>query len=161
MSVLQRFKSVPIAYEVRRLDALPDPARLSALDTITLGWEDRAKTRARRRSDGGLEFATALPRATVLRADDCFILPQLVVRVVERPEPVFVIEPRSPEEWGLFAYHLGNSHQAVMFTASALLCVDVPGARQVLEYHGIPHTRAERPFTPVTLNPGHNTAEPA
>jgi urease accessory protein len=161
MSVLQRFKSVPIAYEIRRLDALPAPARLCALDTITLGWEERAKTRARRRSDGGVEFATALPRGTVLREDDCFILSQLVVRVVERPEGVFVISPSTPEEWGLFGYHLGNSHQAVMFAETALVCLDVPGVRQVLEYHGIPYTRAERPFTPVTLNPGHVPLEPA
>ena len=160
MSVLQRFKSVPIACEVCRLDALPDSAPKTSLDTITLGWEERAKTRARRRSDGGVEFATALPRATVLREDDCFILPQLVVRVVERFEPVLVIDPRTPEEWGLFAYHLGNSHQSIMLTAGALVCADVPGARQVLDYHGIPYTRAERPFTPVTLNPGHIPSEP-
>ena len=161
MSVLQRFKSVPIAYEVHRLEALPDAAREAGLDTITLGWEERAKTRARRRSDGGTEFATALPRATVLRQDDCFVLPGLIVRVVERLEPVYVIDPRTPEEWGLFAYHLGNNHQPLMLTAGALVCADVPGARQVLDYHGIPYMREERAFTPVTLNPGHLPAEPA
>ena len=161
MSVLQRFKSVPIAHDVFRLDGLPEGARTAPLDTITLGWEERAKTRARRRSDGGVEFATALKRATVLREDDCFVLPRLVVRVVERREPVFVIEPRMPGEWGRFAYHLGNSHQSIMVTDTALVCADVPGARQVLEYHGIPYARDERPFTPLTLNPGHVPLEPA
>jgi urease accessory protein len=125
------------------------------LDTVTLGWEERARTRARRRSDGGVEFATALPRATVLRQDDCFAFPQFIVRVVERLERVLVISPRTPEEWGRFAYHLGNNHQPVMFSEGALLCVDEPGAQQVLEYHGIPYVRGERRFTPVTLNPGH------
>jgi urease accessory protein len=157
MSVLQRFRSVPVVSEVFRLGSLPEGARAASVDTITLGWEERAKTRARRRSEGGVEFATALPRATVLRQDDCFILPQLVVRVVERCEPVFVIDPRTPDEWALFAYHLGNSHQTIMVTDTTL----VPGARQVLEYHGIPYARAERPFTPVTLNPGHPSLEPA
>jgi urease accessory protein UreE len=161
MSVLQRFKSVPVAHDVFRLDLLPAGARTAPLDTITLGWEERVKTRARRRSDGGVEFATALKRATILREDDCFVLPQLVVRVVERHEPVFVIEPLTPSEWGRFAYHLGNSHQSIMLTDTALVCADLPGARQVLEYHRIPYTRAERPFTPLTLNPGHVPLERA
>jgi len=43
-------------------------------DSITLGWEDRLKGRARRRTDGGVEFGTALPRGTVLREGDCLAL---------------------------------------------------------------------------------------
>jgi urease accessory protein UreE len=145
------FKSVPIAKEVHRADALPGAALAYPRDTVTLGWEDRVKGRARRRSDLGFEFATALARGTVLRNDDCFVFdaPPLIVRIIERAEPVFVIRPERPSEWALFAYHIGNSHQPVMVADAAIVCVEVPGMEQVLRHHGIPFSRDLRPFTPV------------
>ena len=92
---------------------LPAHAREFARETATLGWEDRTHGHGRRRTDGGVEFGTALPRGTVLRAGDCLVLDseRILVAVVERDEPVFVIEPRDAPEWALFAYHIGNRHQ--------------------------------------------------
>ena len=150
------FKSLPVADATCRREALPEHASAFARDTMTLGWEDRLKTRGRRRSDGGLEFGTSLRRATVLRAGDCFILEaeRTIVEVVERPEPAFVIEPRDAREWGLFAYHIGNGHQPLMLTDRALVCPDLPGAEMLLQYHRIPYRRAEVRFTPTTSS-GH------
>lgn len=158
MSVLRMFKPLPIVEEVCRVDAMSDSARGLRRDTITLGWEDRVKTRGRRRSDSGVEFATALPRSTVLRQGDCFVLPDVVVEVAERPESVFVIEPRTPAEWGLFAYQIGNSHQPLMIAGGMLVCPADPGMRQVLEHYGIPFRSAEQPFTPLGFNMGHQHA---
>jgi urease accessory protein len=137
---------------------LPDEARRYARDTITLGWEDRTHVHGRRRTDGGVEFGTALPRGTVLRAGDWLALDgeRLAVAVVERPEPVFVIEPRSAPEWGLFAYHIGNRHQPVMITDRALVCPDVPGVEPLLQQHHMPYSRATLPFTPATTVAGHS-----
>ena len=142
---------------VYRESDLPDAARAYARDTVTLGWEDRTHGRGRRRTDGGVEFGTSLPRGTVLRAGDCLVLDadRLVVSVVERDEPVFVIEPRSPSEWGLFAYHIGNRHQPLMITDRALVCPDVPGVEQLLQQHHMPYVRATRPFTPAATVAGH------
>ncbi len=53
-----------------------------AATTSTLGWEERLKVRARRESDTGFEFATALPRGTVLRDGDCFVFDDLKIVVV-------------------------------------------------------------------------------
>ena len=149
--MLQALRSLPIARMIYRAEALPGAARAYAADTITLGWEERLRARARRRSDGGVEFATAVARGTVLRAGDCFVLDPVstVVTVVERPEAVFVIEPRTPSEWALFAYHIGNCHQPLMVTDEAIVCADLPGMREALEYHRIPFTRRTQPFTPV------------
>ena len=151
------FKTLPIADARYREDTLPSSAREYARDTITLGWEDRLKARGRRRSDGGVEFGTSLPRGDVLRGGDCFVLdpPRVVVHVVERLEPAFVIEPRTAAEWGLFAYHIGNGHQPLMITERALVCPDVPGVEMLLQYHRIPYVRAEFAFTPVTAAFGH------
>ena len=127
-----------------------------AQDTITLGWEERMRVHGRRVSDGGVEFATSLPRGTILRDGDCFVLEseRVVVTVRERAEAVFVIEPRSASEWALFAYHIGNRHQPVMITDRALVCADAPGVEQLLQQHHMPFTRATAPFTPVAAG-GH------
>jgi urease accessory protein len=157
MSVLQVFKSLPVVHDVVRQGSLPAAASGYARDTITLGWEERLKARGRRRSDGGTEFGTALPRGTVLSAGDCLIcdpLAQLFV-VIERDEPVLIVEPCTAVEWGLFAYYIGNSHQPVMLTEREIVCADLPGMDQVLEQHAIAFTRATRPFTPVGLLADH------
>jgi urease accessory protein UreE len=150
--VIHVFKSLPIAREVHKEDALPEWAATFPRDTIVLGWEERLRGRGRRRTEGGFEFATALPRGGLLRGGDCFVLdkPSLVVVVRERLEPVFVIEAEGPAECGAFAYAIGNSHQPLMIEASTLICPDVPGMRQMLEYHRIPFVEQVRSFTPMS-----------
>ena len=145
------FKSLPVAKTTVRRDALAALTRRYAEDTVTLGWEERLRARARRRSDGGFEFATTLPRGTVLRQDDCLVFEpqQMVIRVVELEEPMLVVRPLSNREWGLFAYHIGNSHQPMMITDDAIVCPDALGMDQILTYHTIPFVRERRPFTPV------------
>ena len=131
---------------------LPAAAGAYARDTITLGWEDRRHAHGRRTSDGGMEFGAALPRGTLLRGGDCFVHDEgrTVIVVVERPEPVFVIVPDTPQEWGLFAYHIGNRHQPLMITERGIVCPDEPGVGRLLEQQHIPYTRATLPFTPAT-----------
>jgi urease accessory protein UreE len=136
---------------------LPVAARSFGRDTVTLGWEERIETRARRRTEGGVEFATSLARGTVLHGGDCFVLDeaQLVAAVVERPEAVFVIRPGTAAEWALYAYQIGNQHQPLMVTDDALVCPDVPGIEQLLERHRIPYERQVRTFTPVVVTADH------
>src|SRR5690348_4486648 len=97
-----------VVEQVFHASDLPADARGFDRDTVTLGWEDRTHVHGRRRTDGGVEFGTSLPRGTVLRAGDCFVLEpaRIVVAIVERAEPVFVLEPRTPQEWALFAYQI-------------------------------------------------------
>jgi urease accessory protein len=149
---------VTVVERVYRNGDLPDAMRAFARDTVTLGWQDRTHVHGRRRTDGGIEFGTSLPRGTVLRAGDCFALDaeRLVVAVVERPEAVFVIEPRSAREWGLFAYHIGNRHQPLMIEDDALVCPDLPGVEQLLQQQHIPYARATLPFTPATVAGHHH-----
>lgn len=156
MSVLEVFRSLPTAYDVCRDEPLPAAATGYARDTVTLGWEDRLKARGRRTTDAGVEFGTALPRGTALRQGDRLVVDalRLVVTVVEREEPVLVIVPAA-DAWGLIGYHIGNSHQPVMFTAGEIVCADLPGMDLVLDQHGIPFTRERRRFSPVGLLGDH------
>ena len=137
--------------------ALGDRCRWYTQDTITLGWEDRVQAHGKRRSDGGVEFALALPRGSVLRGGDCLVLDEarLIVTVVERAESVFVIEPRSAVDWARYAYQIGNRHQPLMITDASIVCPDVPGMEQLLHQQHIPYTRSMRAFTPVTAAVGH------
>lgn len=149
---------VPLAEAVYRPHTLPDDAAQYPRDAVGLGWEERLRTRARRRTDAGVEFATTLPRGTVLRDGDCLLVRELpmVVIVREQPDDVFVVRPRSVEAWALWSYHIGNSHQPMMITLDALVCPDLPGVEQMLAYHAIPFVRETRPFTPVSQSPGHH-----
>jgi urease accessory protein UreE len=151
--VLHVFRSLPIALVACRADTLPVAAAACRRETITLGWEERQRGRARRRSDQGFEFGTTLPRGATLRSGDCFLFEAagVVVEVVEAVERVLVIRPRSSAEWGVFGYHIGNSHFPLMIAEDAIICPDVPGMTQVLEYHAIPFVADERPFTPVSV----------
>jgi urease accessory protein len=152
------FRTVPVAEAVFRIDRLPAGLLDHPRDSLTLGWEERLKTRARRRTDAGVEFGTALPRGTVLRAGDCLALenPPLVIVVHERAEAALVVRPSSAAEFGVWAYHIGNSHQPIMIGEDELVCADLPGMEQVLTYHAIPFRREMRPFTPVSQAPGHH-----
>ena len=145
------FKTIPVAKEIYRLESLAGATHGYGQDAITLEWVDRLKARARRQSDRGFEFATALPRGTVLRQDDCFVFDAVrtVVRVVERLEPVLVICPENPQQWALFAYQIGNNHQPLMIDVDALVCPDVLGMAHVLTFHRIPFQREDRRFTPL------------
>jgi len=136
---------------------LPQIARTYARDTVTLGWEERTHAHGRRQTDGGVAFGTSLPRGTVLRAGDLLLLDaeRVVVSIVERAERVFVVEPKTPHEWGLFAYHIGNRHQPLMIIDRALVCPDLPGVEQLLQQHRMPYARATMPFTPAATVAGH------
>jgi urease accessory protein len=136
---------------------LPVASRAFGRDTVTLGWEDRTHAHGRRRTDRGVEFGTSLPRGSVLRDGDWLVLEEerLVVAIIERAEPVFVIEPRSAPEWALFAYHIGNRHQPVMITERSLVCPDVAGVEPLLQQHHMPYVRATLPFTPAATVASH------
>jgi len=140
-----------------RKDALPAAARGYARDTITLGWEDRLHVHGRRQSDGGVAFGLSLPRGTILRGGDCIVVNDVktVVMVVERPEPVFLVEPHTPQEWGLYAYQIGNRHQPLMITEKGIICPDVAGVERLLAQQRIPFSRTTLPFTPTTSVANH------
>jgi urease accessory protein len=141
-----------IIEQTYREDTLPGTTRGYARDTLTLGWEDRRHVHGRRQSDGGIAIGLSLPRGTMLRGGDCVVVAEArtVIVVVERPEPVFLIEPRTPQEWGLFAYQIGNRHQPLMVTEHGLVCPNVDGVEQLLEQYRIPFARTTLPFTPAT-----------
>ena len=128
-----------------------------AKDTLTLTWQDRRQGHGRRKSDNGLEFAISLPNGTVLKGGDCMILEQerTVVRINEAIEPVYVVRPKTPQDWAYFAYHIGNRHQEVMIGETELIFLQNAAVRSLLEQLHAHFETGERPFTAALVNVGH------
>lgn len=128
-----------------------------AKDTLTLTWQDRRQGHGRRKSDNGLEFAISLPNGTVLKGSDCMILDaeRTVVRINEAIEPVYVVRPKTPQDWAYFAYHVGNRHQEVMIGETELIFLQNAAVRSLLEQLHAHFEAGERPFTAALVNVGH------
>lgn len=127
-------------------------------DTITLTWEDRRQGHGKRRSDGGIDFAISLPDGAILKASDCFVLADVntIIEVREASEPVYVIRPKTPQEWAYYAYHVGNRHQQVMIGTSELIFPKSPAVRSLLEQLHVEFTTDQRPFTAALAQVGHS-----
>jgi urease accessory protein UreE len=127
-------------------------------ETLTLTWEERRQGHGKRRSDAGTDFAISLPAGTILKGGDCLLLQaeRTIVEVREAIEPVYVIRPKTPQEWAYYAYHVGNRHQQVMIGPSDLIFLQTAAVRSLLEQLHVSFTTDERPFTAALANVGHS-----
>jgi urease accessory protein UreE len=127
-------------------------------DTLTLKWEERRQGHGRRRSDTGLEFAISLPNGSVLKGGDCLILEseRTIVRIQEAREPVYIVRPKTPQDWAYYAYHVGNRHQQVMIGEAELIFLQNPAVRSLLEQLHAHFETGERAFTAALVNVGHS-----
>ena len=147
-----------IVEQVRTISKLGPDYSAYKRDTITLAWEDRRQGHGRRKSDSGIEFAISLPDGTLLKRGDCFILDpeKAIVAVEEAVQPVYVIRPKTPQEWAYYAYHVGNRHQSVMIGESELIFLENPAVRSLLDQLHVHYTSDARPFTAALANIGHS-----
>jgi urease accessory protein len=127
-------------------------------DSLTLTFEDRRQGHGKRQSDSGVEFAISLPTGIVLKGGDCLVLSQekTVVTIKEASEPVYIIRPKSPQEWAYYAYHVGNRHQQVMIGETELIFLQNPAVRSLLEQLHVHFHTDTRPFTAALANIGHS-----
>lgn len=83
----------------------------SAIDTLTLTYEDRYRRRVRLTTDGGRILLVNLPRAVALRDGDALLIHGGgAVRIRAAAEPV--LDVRAPDRHQLLrvTWHLGNRH---------------------------------------------------
>jgi urease accessory protein len=149
MTVIER------AYSENEIDpAFKDYRR----DILSLTWEERRQGHGKRRSMSGLEFAISLPSGTILKHGDVFVLEadRTIVIVHETPEPVYIVRPKTSQEWAFYAYHVGNRHQQVMIGQTELIFLQNPAVRSLLEQLHVHFDVAERPFTAALANVGHS-----
>ena len=127
-------------------------------DTLTLTFEDRRQGHGKRSSDGGLEFAISLPSGAILKGGDCLVLAaeKTIVTVQEAPEAVYIVHPKTPQEWAYYAYHVGNRHQQVMIGETELIFLQNPAVRSLLDQLHVHFESDTRPFTAALANVGHS-----
>jgi urease accessory protein len=147
-----------VVEDVRAISTVGSEYSAYTRDTITLSWEDRRQGHGRRKSDSGIEFAISLPDGTVLKSGDCFVLEEekAIVAVQEAIQPVYVIRPKTPQEWAYYAYHVGNRHQSVMIGESELIFLENPAVRSLLDQLHVTYTTDARSFTAALANIGHS-----
>jgi urease accessory protein len=126
-------------------------------DTLTLTWEERRQGHGKRRSDAGIEFAVSIPGGTTLKGGDHLVLgpEQTIIKVQEAPEAVYIIRPKTPQEWAYYAYHVGNRHQQVMIGNTELIFLQNPAVRSLLEQLHVHYETGTRPFTAALAHVGH------
>src|SRR5215813_14228885 len=127
-------------------------------DTLTLTWEERRQGHGKRRSDAGIDFAISIPSGTILKGGDHMVLEpeRTIVRVEEAPEAVYIIQPKTPQEWAYYAYHVGNRHQQVMIGDTELIFLQNPAVRSLLEQLHVRYETGQREFTATLVNVGHS-----
>jgi urease accessory protein len=98
----------------------PVPSGTSGV--LTLGFEDRRRSRMRTRTDDGREAALLLPRGTVLRDGDKLRDPDqdAVVTVRAADQTLSLVHAVDAVTLARAAYHLGNRHVPVQVGAGWL-----------------------------------------
>jgi urease accessory protein UreE len=147
-----------VVEQVTPVSALDDRRGAYQRDTITLTWEVRRQGHGRRRSDSGVEFAISLPSGAVLKEGDCLVMDsaETVVMVREALEPVYIVQPRTSQEWAYYAYQVGNRHQSVMIGESELICPQNPAVRSLFEQLHVSYSEGMRPFNAALAVIGHS-----
>jgi urease accessory protein len=127
-------------------------------DTLTLTFEERRHGHGKRKSDGGLEFAMSLPGGTILKDGDRLVLDpdETIISIREAEEPVYVVKPKTPQEWAFYAYHVGNRHQQVMIGETELIFPQNPAVRSLLEQLHASFDTDRRCFTAALATVGHS-----
>ena len=110
----------------------------------------------------GLEFGTALPRGTVLRDGDCFVLDDAGDRRHRRRAPEAGVRDRAGHvrpSGRCSRYHIGNSHQPLMLTDEAIVCAGPAGHGAGARLPRASRSPARiRPFTPVADGAAHTAS---
>ena len=108
---------------LRFTEVLAGPARAtSAPALLTLGFEDRRRSRLRIRIDDGREAALMLPRGTILHDGDTLRDPESdqVVTVRAADQTLSLVRAGDAVTLARAAYHLGNRHVPVQVGAGWL-----------------------------------------
>ncbi|KQT69964.1 MULTISPECIES: urease accessory protein UreE [unclassified Aureimonas] len=120
-----------------------------AADTITLDETQRHRRRMAMVSDGGIAFLLDLPETLRLGEGDGLVLDDgRVLRVVARPEPLYVVRGQNATHLLTLAWHLGNRHHAAQIFADHLLIRREPVLRTMLEGLGALVEEIDAAFDP-------------
>lgn len=120
---------------------------VEAVDELELTSEERERAHLRARSRGNRELIISLPRGVELHDGDVvYVEDGVAVVVVAAPEDVLEVSPRTPREWALAAYQLGNLHRPARFLPDAILTPYDRSSAETLQALGVATHRVKRGF---------------
>jgi urease accessory protein len=98
---------------------------ITAIDTVTLDFDERYRRRIVLQADGGLDFLLDLPAAQPIRHGEGLRLEDdRVVLVRGRPEPLIAVTASDSLTLARLAWHLGNRHLPTQFDNGRVLIRD-------------------------------------
>jgi urease accessory protein len=128
---------------------------LPVIDTVSLTWEERQKSRQKLQTAQGQEIALTLPTGTRLHAGDLLPVAGGWIEVRLAPEEVLLIRPRNPWEAAFAAYQIGNRHLPLEIAEDGLKTLYQPMVEAYFSQLKIAAERVQSPFTPVSSTSGH------
>jgi urease accessory protein len=128
---------------------------LPVIDTVSLTWEERQKSRQQLRTAQGREIALALPTGTRLHAGDLLPATGGWIEVRLAQEEVLLIRPRSLWEAAFVAYQIGNRHLPLDIAEGGLKTLYEPVLAAYFSQQQIAAEGVQLPFTPVHATSGH------
>jgi urease accessory protein len=131
-------------------------AHLPVIDTVSLTWDARQKSRQKLRTAQGQEIALALPTGTRLNAGDLLPTTGGWIEVRLAPEEVLLIRPRNLKEAAFVAYQIGNRHLPLDIAEDGLKTPYQPVVESYFNRQKIVTERLRLPFTPVSAMSGHS-----
>jgi urease accessory protein len=115
--------------------------------TLTLTWEQRAKSRQRVMLDNGIEAGLFLQRGSILAAGDLLASEDgIVVEVRAAAEPLTMVDCRDSIMLARACYHLGNRHAAVEIADGQIRYLRDPVLDEMVKGLGLDVRHAEGPF---------------
>jgi len=126
---------------------------------LTLGFEDRRRSRMRTRTDDGREAALLLPRGTILRDGDRLRDPERdeIVTVRAADQTLSFVRAVEPMTLARAAYHLGNRHVPVQIGAGWLAYEHDHVLDEMVEDLGLLVETRTAPFEPEAGGYRHGT----
>lgn len=127
-----------------------DKAAVGDAALLTLGFEERRRSRMRIRTDDGREAALILPRGTILRDGDQLRDPEQekVVTVRAADETLSRVHATGAVALARAAYHLGNRHVPVQVGAGWLAYEHDHVLDDMIEELGLAVETCTAPFEP-------------
>ncbi len=120
-------------------------------DTITLDETDRHRRRLRLTSDNGIVFLLELESARLLRENDLLQLSDgRTVRVLAKPEPLYIVSGNDTTHLLQLAWHVGNRHLPTQIRRDHFLIRRDPIIKTMLEQLGATVSEIESGFDPVS-----------
>jgi urease accessory protein len=142
----QQEASMQSAHEVLPAGTWPEA---SAIDHISLDYNERHRRRFRYVALQGTEFLLDLARATVLNHGDGLRLEDgRIIKVEAAPEALTEIKATSARELTRLAWHIGNRHLPAQLDGECILIREDHVITDMLRGLGAQVRQINAPFTP-------------